>query len=200
MVYCEKTCLNSECQPLRDITLNWLQQPLYSHYIHCRCCAPLPAHELYELRFAFHWWKSSLNGSVELIRSWHTCCDDFCSFYNYRFTQVSKQLQIPRLWFQSIICKHKWFGRVTTLPRSGRRPKLPSLDERKAVRMFRNNSGTTEARARYELEGCMVHNYSTVEKEQFEEIKNPQLPRHSWPWWVYTNLWSHLWIQKLNFC
>uniref|UniRef100_A0A3Q0R2E4 Sleeping Beauty transposase HTH domain-containing protein n=1 Tax=Amphilophus citrinellus TaxID=61819 RepID=A0A3Q0R2E4_AMPCI len=52
---------------------------------------------------------------------------------------VYKQLQIPRSSVQTNVCKYKLFRCVTTLSRSGRRPKLSPSDERKLVRMCRNH-------------------------------------------------------------
>lgn len=48
--------------------------------------------------------------------------------------------------------KYSLFWYVTTLPKSGRRPKLSSSDEKKIVWMLKSNSGTTKAQSCHELE------------------------------------------------
>lgn len=54
---------------------------------------------------------------------------------------ISKQLQIPGLSLQAILCRYKLFRYISSLPRTGRRPKLSPSNERKLVRMFKNNPG-----------------------------------------------------------
>lgn len=88
---------------------------------------------------------------------------------------ISKELQIPKSSVQSIIRKYDLFGCVSTLPRSGRRPKLSHSDELKLVKMFKDNPGTTKVQIWQELETAgMQVSLSTV-KRVLHCVERPKL-------------------------
>uniref|UniRef100_A0A087Y2N6 Transposase Tc1-like domain-containing protein n=1 Tax=Poecilia formosa TaxID=48698 RepID=A0A087Y2N6_POEFO len=67
------------------------------------------------------------------------------------------------------------FGCVSTLPRSGRRPKLSHSDELKLVKMFKDNPGTTKVQIWQELETAgMQVSLSTV-KRVLHCVERPKL-------------------------
>uniref|UniRef100_A0A3Q2FGN4 Paired domain-containing protein n=1 Tax=Cyprinodon variegatus TaxID=28743 RepID=A0A3Q2FGN4_CYPVA len=92
---------------------------------------------------------------------------------------ISKELQIPKSSVQSIIRKYDLFGCVSTLPRSGRRPKLSHSDELKLVKMFKDNPGTTKVQIWQELETAgMQVSLSTV-KRVLHCVERPKLSSKS---------------------
>uniref|UniRef100_A0AAZ1X1U0 Uncharacterized protein n=1 Tax=Oreochromis aureus TaxID=47969 RepID=A0AAZ1X1U0_OREAU len=68
--------------------------------------------------------------------------------------------KVARSSVKTILCKIKLFGFVTTLSRSGRRPKLLPSVERKLVKMLRNDAGITKSC--YELPQNQHHFHSKV--------------------------------------
>lgn len=92
---------------------------------------------------------------------------------------ISKELYIPKSSIQSIIRKYDQYGCVSTLPRSGRRPKLSHSDELKLVKMFKENPGTTKVQIWQELETAgMQVSLSTV-KRVLHCVERPKLSSKS---------------------
>uniref|UniRef100_A0A3Q2WPA6 Uncharacterized protein n=1 Tax=Haplochromis burtoni TaxID=8153 RepID=A0A3Q2WPA6_HAPBU len=68
-------------------------------------------------------------------------------------------MQIPGSSVQTFLHEYKLFRFVTTLPSPVRRPKLPPSDDRKSVRMLKNNPETTKAQTflyHHELRGSQL--------------------------------------------
>lgn len=82
-----------------------------------------------------------------------------------------EKLRIPRSPVQTtvsmlLVC-------VTTLTKSGKRIKLSPSDEKKLVRLFRNNPGTTKAKAWHEMEtaGTPAAKLATLTKDVFGGVQ-----------------------------
>uniref|UniRef100_A0A8C6KMD7 Tc1-like transposase DDE domain-containing protein n=1 Tax=Nothobranchius furzeri TaxID=105023 RepID=A0A8C6KMD7_NOTFU len=70
---------------------------------------------------------------------------------------ISKQLQVPRATVQTIVCKYKVHGTVSSLPRSGRKHKLSPAAERKLVWRVKSEPRITKKQICQELEAAGIH-------------------------------------------
>lgn len=108
---------------------------------------------------------------------------------------ISKQSQIPRSSLQTVFHKYKLFECVTTLLRSGIRPKLYASDEMKLVSMFRNSPGTTKGLACHEIAE------KPVSLSNFTFTVTHMDKPNAFKWWVETKfeLWHMFGGVKMRF-
>lgn len=106
------------------------------------------------------------------------------------------------------------FRRGSTSLRSGRKLRLLSSDKRKLVRMFRKNSGTTEAQASHQLESVVTPASLSIVKQVLRRYvmtrcrprKKPLLQNgHLWAWLNFPHVdkpntfWKNvLWSDETN--